>query len=101
MIGDVLAGRDVPRQVADGFGKDARIRHSPRRASRPGRGGARCADPRAHPRVALQILVAIEGLAAARGLRAAAVYGGVGLAAQAAKAAKAHILVATPAASRT
>ncbi len=46
--------------------------------------------------LAVQIVAELEPLARARGLRAAAVYGGVGLHAQAAKAAKAHILVATP-----
>ena len=46
--------------------------------------------------LARQILEELDGLAAAKGLRAAAVYGGVGLAPQAKQAARAHVLVATP-----
>jgi superfamily II DNA/RNA helicase len=46
--------------------------------------------------LATQILDEIEPLARARKLRSAAVYGGVGISRQAAKAADAHILVATP-----
>ena len=46
--------------------------------------------------LALQIEEELRDIAAARGLRVAAVFGGVGLEAQSRKAAKAHILVATP-----
>jgi superfamily II DNA/RNA helicase len=46
--------------------------------------------------LALQIEEELRDIAAVRGLRVAAVFGGVGLEAQARKAAKAHILVATP-----
>ncbi len=46
--------------------------------------------------LALQIQEELRDIAAVRGLRVAAVFGGVGLEAQARKAAKAHILVATP-----
>ena len=46
--------------------------------------------------LALQIEEELRDIAATRGLRVAAVFGGVGLEAQARKAAKAHILVATP-----
>ncbi len=46
--------------------------------------------------LALQIEEELVDIAATRGLRVAAVFGGVGLEKQAKKAAKAHILVATP-----
>ena len=46
--------------------------------------------------LALQIEEELRDIAAARDLRVAAVFGGVGLEAQSRKAAKAHILVATP-----
>jgi superfamily II DNA/RNA helicase len=46
--------------------------------------------------LALQIEEELTDIAAARGLRVAAVFGGVGLEKQAKKAARAHILVATP-----
>ncbi len=46
--------------------------------------------------LALQIEDELRDIAAVRGLRVAAVFGGVGLEKQAKKAAKAHILVATP-----
>src|SRR5947209_3733242 len=46
--------------------------------------------------LAAQIVAELEDLARAKGLRIAAVYGGVGISAQAARAKRAHILVATP-----
>ncbi|MGD0197963.1 MAG: DEAD/DEAH box helicase [Solirubrobacteraceae bacterium] len=46
--------------------------------------------------LAAQIVAELEPLAAAKNLRVAAVYGGVGISAQAARAKRAHIIVATP-----
>jgi superfamily II DNA/RNA helicase len=46
--------------------------------------------------LALQIVDELEPIAAARGLRIAPVYGGAGLEAQAKRAKRAHIIVATP-----
>ncbi len=46
--------------------------------------------------LALQIVDELDGIAAARSLRVAPVYGGAGLEAQAKRARRAHIIVATP-----
>jgi len=96
VIGDALAGRDVLVKSPTGSGKTLAFAiplverldpHGPTPAAlvlAPTRELAR------------QILVELEALASARGLRAAAVYGGVALGAQAKQAARAHILLATP-----
>ena len=86
------------RQVPDRLGQDARLRHPARRAhrrQRAGPGRRSCSRPPASSR--RRSSTELEDLAAARGLRVAAVYGGVGIAHQAAQAPKrSHILVATP-----
>ncbi|HTR72082.1 MAG TPA: DEAD/DEAH box helicase [Solirubrobacteraceae bacterium] len=96
VLGDVLAGRDVLVKSPTGSGKTLAfaipiVELLDRRDSGP---AALILAPTRE--LATQILAEIEPLAHARGLRATAVYGGVGIQAQAARAAKAHILVATP-----
>ncbi|HTW43178.1 MAG TPA: DEAD/DEAH box helicase [Solirubrobacteraceae bacterium] len=96
VLADVLAGRDVLVKSPTGSGKTLAfgvplVELLDRRESGP---AALILAPTRE--LAVQILAEIEGLARARNLRAAAVYGGTSVSAQAARAAKAHILVATP-----
>ena len=96
VIEDILDGRDVLAQSPTGSGKtlafgvpmadliDAESR-------RPA--GLILAPTR---ELALQIVEELQAVASARALSVAVVHGGVGLVAQAKKAAKAHIVVATP-----
>jgi superfamily II DNA/RNA helicase len=96
VIPDVLAGRDVLAQSPTGSGKTLafgipliqRLARSPQRQA-----GLVLAPTR---ELALQIVDELEPLAAACGLRVAAVYGGVGFGPQIAKARKAHLIVACP-----
>src|SRR5918996_203567 len=95
-IADVLAGADVLVQSPTGSGKTLafgvpivdRIQPSARRPA------ALVLAPTRE--LAEQIFDELSPIAAARGLRVAAVYGGVGIPAQAKRAARAHIVVATP-----
>ncbi|HTZ87044.1 MAG TPA: DEAD/DEAH box helicase [Solirubrobacteraceae bacterium] len=96
VLEDVLAGRDVLVKAPTGSGKTLAfgiplVERLDRGAAAPS--GLVLAPTR---ELAAQILTELEELAAAKGLRAAAVYGGVGITAQAARAKRAHILVATP-----
>ena len=97
VLEDALAGRDVLVKSPTGLGQDPRVRHpawpSASTRSDPTPAALVLAPTR---ELARQILEELEGLAAAKGLRAAAVYGGVGLGPQAKQAARAHVLVATP-----
>jgi superfamily II DNA/RNA helicase len=96
VIADVLAGRDVLVQSPTGSGKTLAF-------------GVPIADrlkPSGHKPAALvlaptrelatQIVGELRDVAGARGLTIAPVYGGVGLEKQAKRAARAHIVVATP-----
>ena len=95
-IADVLAGEDVLVQSPTGSGKtlafglplvdriDAKARRPAALVLAPTR------------ELAEQIVDEVRSIARARGLRIAAVYGGVGIAAQARRAADAHVVVATP-----
>jgi superfamily II DNA/RNA helicase len=96
VIGDVLAGRDVLVKSPTGSGKtlafgiplvDRTDAHGPRPAVLV------LAPTR---ELATQIADELHAIAHARALRVTAIYGGVGLAKQAAAAARSHILVATP-----
>jgi ATP-dependent RNA helicase RhlE len=95
-IADVLAGEDVLVQSPTGSGKTLafglpladRIEAQARRLA------ALVLAPTRE--LAEQIVDELRSIARARGLRIAAVYGGVGIAAQARRAADAHIVVATP-----
>ncbi|HWT24944.1 MAG TPA: DEAD/DEAH box helicase, partial [Solirubrobacteraceae bacterium] len=96
VIPDVLAGRDVLAQSPTGSGKtlafgvplldrlDARARRPSALILAPTR------------ELASQIADELGAVAAAHGLTVATVYGGVGLHAQAQRARRAHLLVATP-----
>ncbi|HEY7891833.1 MAG TPA: DEAD/DEAH box helicase [Solirubrobacteraceae bacterium] len=96
VLEDVLAGRDVLVKSPTGSGKTLAFA-IPLAERLDARGPTPAALVLAPTReLACQILVETKDLAAAKGLRAAAVYGGVGLAAQAERAARAHLLVATP-----
>ncbi len=95
VLEDVLAGRDVLVKAPTGSGKTLAfgIPLVERLESRPAPSGLVLAPTR---ELAAQIVAELERIAAVSGLRVAAVYGGVGISAQAAKAKRAHILVATP-----
>ena len=95
-IEDVLDGHDILVQSPTGSGKTLAFAIPL----------VECINPDDRPpaglvlaptrELALQIEEELRGIAAARGLRVAAVYGGAGLEKQAKQAARAHIIVATP-----
>src|SRR4051812_6529020 len=96
VVSDVLAGHDLLAQSPTGSGKTLafgvpiadRIEASSRRPA------ALVLAPTRE--LAGQIVEEIRTVAAARALGVAAVYGGVGLERQAKRAARAHVVVATP-----
>jgi superfamily II DNA/RNA helicase len=96
VLEDVLAGRDVLVKAPTGSGKTLAfgIPLVERLDAGPATPAALVVAPTRE--LAAQIVSELEDLAGAKGLRVAAVYGGVGLTAQAARAKRAHILVATP-----
>lgn len=95
VLEDVLAGRDVLVKAPTGSGKTFAfgIPLVERLRVGPAPSGLVLAPTR---ELAGQIVTELEPIAAAKGLRVAAVYGGVGIHAQAARAKRAHVLVATP-----
>jgi superfamily II DNA/RNA helicase len=96
VIGDVLAGRDVLAKSPTGSGKT--LAFGIPLVDRIDANGPRPAALVLAPtrELATQIVDDIRGIAHARALRVAAVYGGVGLVKQARDAERAHIVVATP-----
>jgi ATP-dependent RNA helicase RhlE len=95
VLQDVLAGRDVLVKAPTGSGKT--LAFGIPLAERVEAGPAPTALVLAPTReLAAQIVAELEDLAAVKGLRVAAVYGGVGITAQAARAKRAHVIVATP-----
>ncbi len=95
VLEDTLAGRDVLVKAPTGSGKTLAfgIPLAERLEAARAPTGLVLAPTR---ELAAQIVSELQDLAAAKGLRVAAVYGGVGITAQAARAKRAHILVATP-----
>jgi ATP-dependent RNA helicase RhlE len=94
-IADVLAGRDVLVQSPTGSGKT--LAFGVPIADLLEAGGHRLALVLVPTReLALQIVVELRDVAAARGLKVAAVHGGVGVQKQARRAGRADIVVATP-----
>ncbi len=96
VLEDAVAGRDVLVKAPTGSGKTLAfgIPLVERLATRPAPPAGLVLAPTRE--LAAQIVTELEDLARAKGLRVAAVYGGVGITAQAARAKRAHILVATP-----
>ena len=96
VIGDVLAGRDVLARSPTGSGKTLAfgIPVVERTAADARRPAALILAPTRE--LATQIVDDLRGIAHARALRVTAVYGGVGLVAQAKRAAGSQIIVATP-----
>ena len=96
VIGDAIAGRDVIAKSPTGSGKTLAfgIPLVERIAAADLRPAALVLAPTRE--LATQIVDDVRGIAHARALRVAAVYGGVGLAKQAKEAAASHVLVATP-----
>jgi ATP-dependent RNA helicase RhlE len=96
VLQDALAGRDVLVKSPTGSGKTLAfgIPVAERLVASDSTPGALVLAPTRE--LARQIFEELDGLLAAKGLTAATVYGGVGLSAQARRAAKAHLLVATP-----
>jgi ATP-dependent RNA helicase RhlE len=95
-VADVLAGRDVLVRSPTGSGKTLAfgIPMVDRIAAEARRPAALILAPTRE--LANQITTDIRSIAHSRALRVTAVYGGVGLTAQAKNAARSHILVATP-----
>ena len=96
VLPDALAGRDVLVESPTGSGKTLAFALPLAQLLRPQDGpqtGLVLAPTR---ELAGQIVDDLEPLAQARGLRVAAVYGGVGIERQAKAARRAHIVVATP-----
>ncbi len=95
-IADVLEGRDVLVQSPTGSGKTLAfgVPIADRLKPEDGRPSALILAPTRE--LAEQIVDELESVVQARGLKVAPVYGGVGIQAQAKRAAKAHIVVATP-----
>jgi len=95
VLEDVLDGRDVLVKAPTGSGKTLAfgIPLVERLEAGAGPTGLVLAPTR---ELAAQIVAELEHIAAAKRVRVAAVYGGVGINAQAAKAKRAHIIVATP-----
>jgi ATP-dependent RNA helicase RhlE len=95
-IGDILAGRDALVRSPTGSGKTLAfgVPLADRTAADARRPAALVLAPTRE--LATQITEDLRLIAHARALRVTAVYGGVGLTAQAKNAARSHILVATP-----
>src|SRR5579872_4315459 len=96
VLEDVLAGRDVLVKAPTGSGKT--LAFAIPLVERLDTGGPTPAALVLAPtrELAAQIVTELEALACTKRLRVASVYGGVGITAQAARAKRAHIIVATP-----
>jgi superfamily II DNA/RNA helicase len=96
VMGDALAGRDVLARSRTGSGKT--LAFGVPIVERLSPSGPRPAALVLVPtrELAVQVTEEIKGVAKARGLRIASVYGGVSIRDQAREAVKSHIVVATP-----
>jgi ATP-dependent RNA helicase RhlE len=96
VIPDALAGRDVLARSRTGSGKTLAFGVPIAERLRPGSNGPAALILVPTRELATQVVAEVTDVAAAKGLRVASVYGGVGLGPQAKKAARAHVVVATP-----
>src|SRR5260370_28520306 len=96
VLEDVLAGRDVLVKSPTGSGKTLAFGIPIAERLEAGDAGPSALVLAPTRELAGQIVDELSDLAAARGVRVAAVYGGVGIGPQAARAARAHIIVAPP-----
>ncbi len=96
VLEDVLGGRDVLVKAPTGSGKTLAFGIPLVEGLDPSRQGPAALVLAPTRELASQITAELDDLARAKRLRIAAVYGGVGIKAQAAKAKRAHIIVATP-----
>ena len=96
VIGDVLAGHDVLVQSPTGSGKTLAFGIPIAERLRGERAKPACLVLAPTRELAVQIVDELQGLMGSRGLTVAPVYGGVGIEQQARRAARAHVLVATP-----
>ncbi|MHB8532753.1 MAG: DEAD/DEAH box helicase [Solirubrobacteraceae bacterium] len=96
VLEDVLDGRDVLVKAPTGSGKTLAFGIPLVERLAPGAAAPSGLVLAPTRELAAQIVAELEDLTRAKGLRVAAVYGGVGITAQAARAKRAHILVATP-----
>ena len=96
VLPDALAGRNVLAKSQTGSGKTLAFAITLVERTEPGARKPAALVLAPTRELAVQILEESQPLAAARGLRAAAAYGGTGLRAQAEAARRAHVLVATP-----
>jgi ATP-dependent RNA helicase RhlE len=96
VMGDALAGRDLLVSSPTGSGKTLAFGIPILERLQPGEPGPAALVLAPTRELAGQIVRELEDLAAARRLRMAAVYGGVSLGGQSQRAARAHVLVATP-----
>ena len=91
-----LAGQDVLAKAPTGSGKTLAFAIPIVERTKPGGGRPSALVLVPTRELAVQVTEVLEGLCAVRGLEVASVYGGVPIPPQAAKAKKAHVLVATP-----
>jgi ATP-dependent RNA helicase RhlE len=96
VIPDALAGRDVLARSRTGSGKTLAFGLPIAERLRPDGNGPAALVLVPTRELATQVVEEMSDVARAKGLRVAAVYGGVSIPAQGKAAARAHILVATP-----
>ena len=96
VVGDALAGADVLAKSPTGSGKTLAFAVPIVERLEPAEPAPAALVLVPTRELAVQVTEEFATIAPARGLRVAAVYGGVGMRAQAAAAGRAHVIVATP-----